>query len=155
MKKLILLSFAIVAFAIGVAAQNISLKEGLYYEQGKLYTGTYSELTAAGIKKSTITIANGKIKGAVTYYYDNGNVMETGSFVDNEKTGQWLRYDESGKKTAEAYYVSGKKDGTWMIWDMNGIKRTEMHYAKGEKIGKWMQWDESGNLTSEKVYTTL
>ncbi len=155
MKKLIFITIAIIVFAFGTSAQNITVKEGMYYEQGKLYTGTYTELNVSGSKKLTATIVDGKMNGAVTYYFDNGMIMETGEFAANEKSGQWLRYDETGRKTGEAHYLAGKKDGNWMIWDFNGNKRSEMHYAKGEKVGKWMQWDEIGNVTSEKVYTTL
>ena len=156
MKKTIALSLAGIVFVCGLVAQNITLKEGLYVaDDGKLYTGVFTNFTANQIKDFTITIVEGKTKGAVTYYYPSGTISETGEFLDNEKNGEWIRYDEKGNKTASANYLNGKKDGTWLIWDFNGIKRCEMHYALGEKKGKWIMWDETGNLTSEKVYSTL
>ncbi|MBL7888812.1 MAG: hypothetical protein J0L87_01775 [Bacteroidetes bacterium] len=93
--------------------------------------------------------------GAVTYYYANGNVMEKGAFLNGEKTGEWIRWSEEGKKIAQAFYKEGKKDGLWIVWDANGTKRYEMNYAMGQKVGKWMMWDEQGNLISEKDYSAI
>jgi antitoxin component YwqK of YwqJK toxin-antitoxin module len=104
----------------------------------------------------TVSAQNATVKdGAVTYHYENGKVMETGAFINNDKTGQWLRWDEAGHKIAEAYYVNGKKNGTWLVWDANGTKRYEMHYEMSAKVGTWFMWDENGKLTSEKNYNAL
>lgn len=155
MKKIILLLFVSV-IALGVSAQTVVLKDGLYYNNaGALYTGEYIVNFESGAKKSVVNIVEGKVHGAVTYYYENGNIMETGAFASNEKNGEWLRWDEAGNKIAQAFYVSGKKDGIWLVWDASGVKRYEMVYAMGEKVGKWSMWDENGKLMSEKSYATL
>lgn len=167
MKKLILSLFISTMVAFGVNAQDLGntvssnaqksiiVKDGLYYtETGKLYSGIYASIEN-GRKKSEIEVKEGKANGKATYFYDNGNVMETGTFANGEKNGEWLRWDEAGKKIAQAFYVSGKKDGLWIVWDSKGTKRYEMNYAMGEKVGKWMMWDENGNLISEKEYSTI
>lgn len=138
------------------AQSNIVLKDGLYYSSsGALYSGTYNSYDKNNVKLASITLVDGKRNGPVTYYYTNGNVKETGVFLNDEKAAQWLRWDEAGNKIAEAFYKEGKKDGTWMIWDANGTKRYEMYYAMDKKVGKWSMWDEKGNLTSEKVYESI
>jgi YD repeat-containing protein len=138
------------------AQNNIVLKEGLYYaSSGALYSGTFNSYDQNNVKLASFTLVEGKKNGAVTYYYSNGNVKETGAYLNNEKTSQWLRWDEAGNKIAEAFYKEGKKDGTWMIWDMNGTKRYEMFYSMDKKVGKWSMWDEKGNLTSEKLYESI
>jgi len=168
MKKIILSLVSGFLLVAGVQAQDLGqtivsdntqksivVKDGSYYtESGKLYSGVYTSLEN-GKKKSEIEIKEGKASGKATYYYNNGNVMEVGTFVNGEKNGEWLRWDEAGKKIAQAFYVGGKKDGLWMVWDSNGTKRYEMNYAMGEKVGKWMMWDENGNLISEKEYNTI
>lgn len=140
-----------------VQAQNsIILKDGLYYSSsGTLYSGTYNAYDQNNVKLSSTTFVDGKKNGPVTYYYSNGNVKEMGTFLNDEKTEQWLRWDEAGNKIAEAFYKEGKKDGTWMIWDANGTKRYEMYYSMDKKVGKWSMWDEKGNLTSEKLYESI
>lgn len=156
MKKLILSLIISLGLACGASAQNITLKDGLYYSSsGTLYTGSYIALFESGNKKSSFEISEGKLNGLVTYFYDNGKVMETGFFASNEKNGEWLRWDELGNKIDQAFYVNGKKDGLWLVWDAKGVKRYELHYDLGAKVGKWLMWDESGNLTSEKTYSSL
>ena len=156
MKKLLFTLVISISSALTVSAQNATLKNGFYYSaDGNLFTGTCSSHFENGKTKSTFDVVDGKIKDAVTYYYENGNVMETGAFNNNDKDGQWLRWDEAGHKIAEAYYVSGKKNGTWLVWDSQGIKRYEMHYEMSAKVGTWYMWDENGKLTSEKNYNAL
>ncbi len=157
MKKAILLLLVNLMLVCGVSAQNIVLKDGLYYaDNGSLFTGVHTAYFASGTKKSKFDIQEGKVNGNVTYYYEKtGTVMETGAFVSNEKSGQWLRWDEAGQKIAEAYYVSGKKNGLWLVWDAKGAKRYEMTYAMGDKKGTWIMWDENGKITSQKNYDNL
>jgi len=138
------------------AQNNITLKNGLYYSSsGALYSGTYNSYDQNNVKEFSIALVDGKRNGTVTYYYPNGNVKETGVFINDEKAEQWLRWDEAGNKIAAAFYKEGKKDGTWMIWDANGTKRYEMYYSMDKKVGKWSMWDEKGNLTSEKEYESI
>jgi antitoxin component YwqK of YwqJK toxin-antitoxin module len=139
-----------------LSAQNLVLKDGLYYTtSGTLYSGTYNSYGQNGSKLASITLVNGKKNGTATYYYENGNIKEMGVFLDNEKNEQWLHWDEAGNKIAEAFYMNGKKNGTWMIWDAKGTKRYEMYYSMDKKVGKWSMWDENGKLTSEKIYNNI
>jgi antitoxin component YwqK of YwqJK toxin-antitoxin module len=89
---------------------------------------------------------NNKLFGDVTYYYENGKVKETGSFLNGERHGTWIRFDESGNKIAEGNYKEGLKDGKWTIWDEKGIKRFEFSYQNGQKYSIWYSWDEKGSL---------
>ncbi|HSH66741.1 MAG TPA: toxin-antitoxin system YwqK family antitoxin [Bacteroidia bacterium] len=152
------ISFFIFLFLFGTQlnAQNLVLKDGLYYaSNGSLYSGTYNSYGQNGSKLASITLMDGKKNGPATYYYENGNIKEMGVFLNNEKNEQWLHWDEAGNKIAEAFYVEGKKNGTWMIWDAKGTKRYEMYYSMDKKIGKWSMWNENGQLTSEKLYNNI
>jgi antitoxin component YwqK of YwqJK toxin-antitoxin module len=152
-----ILTFAFILFAtIQLSAQDLVLKEGLYYTtSGTLYSGTYNSYSQTGSKLASITLVDGKKNGPATYYFPNGNVKEMGVFLNNEKNEQWLDWDEAGNKIAEAFYSNGKKNGTWMIWDTKGTKRYEMYYSMDKKVGKWSMWDENGKLSSEKLYNEI
>lgn len=155
---LIVISWLLTGLSTELSAQNqtIVLKDGLYYTSiGTLYSGTYNSYGQNGGKVASITLVDGKKNGPATYYYDNGNIKETGIFLNNEKNEQWLHWDDAGNKIAEAFYVEGKKNGTWMIWDAKGTKRYEMYYSMDKKVGKWSMWDENGKLTSEKLYNNI
>lgn len=53
----------------------------------------------------------------VVYYYDNGNVSQTGHYTaDGKLDGKWMTFDEAGNKTVVAYYEAGKKVGKWTYW---------------------------------------
>ena len=89
--------FAVVIISASASSQNISISNGLYYsESGAPYSGAYTAYYDSGTKKSTFVIAEGKVQGAVTYFYENGNVMETGFYLNNEKNRDLSGFKESG-----------------------------------------------------------
>ena len=44
-----------------------------------------------------------------TYYYDNGQVKQEGSYVDGKLDGKWVSYNEDGTKKASGFYKEGAK----------------------------------------------
>lgn len=66
-------------------------------------------------KERTLTLNKTTNLIDVTYYHDNGEISQTGSYTaDGKLEGEWLSFDESGKKTVTAYYKNGKKTGEWI-----------------------------------------
>jgi antitoxin component YwqK of YwqJK toxin-antitoxin module len=57
-----------------------------------------------------------------TYYFDNGKVKEVGFFLDNKLHGEWITFNEEGKKTAVANYENGKKTGKWYVLANGTVK---------------------------------
>jgi antitoxin component YwqK of YwqJK toxin-antitoxin module len=148
--------FCFMCISAITSAQSVILKDTKYYsENGELFSGQYFSYFENGSKKSSLSISDGMINGAVTYFFADGKIMETGNYSNNEKDGAWIRWDSEGNKTAEAFFVSGKKNGLWMVWDSKGIKRYEMTYVMGEKTGIWYMWDENGKLIGEKNYGSI
>jgi antitoxin component YwqK of YwqJK toxin-antitoxin module len=64
------------------------------------------------------------IKG--TFYYQDGSISQEGTYKDGKLHGQWVSYDQNGKKTALANYENGKKTGKWFFWSSNQL--TEVDY---------------------------
>lgn len=61
-----------------------------------------------------------------TYYYDNGNISQEGTFnVDGKLHGQWTSYNEAGEKIAVGNYDNGIRTGTWYFWADNTLKEVE------------------------------
>ncbi|MBI1289369.1 MAG: hypothetical protein GC178_17520 [Flavobacteriales bacterium] len=71
---------------------------------------------------------------AVTNYYENGAVKETGFFKDGVPTGKWQTFDKGGSKTAELTYVDGQRDGEFRVWDEFDNAYIEMRYDHGKVV---------------------
>jgi hypothetical protein len=151
MKNLLLLIFLLTAY-VASDAQTIELKEGRYFQNGKLFTGVYKDFDTAGKILSEMAILKGNLDGVTIFYFENGSKREERCYKKGLKSGTWFTWDEKGNKTAEACYKKDMKDGKWYIWDENGQKRYEMNYSMGEKTGTWYMWDEKGALTMQKTY---
>lgn len=64
------------------------------------------------------------IKG--TYYYEDGSVRQEGTYKGGKLHGEWVSYDQNGKKNALARYEKGVKMGKWFFWFSNVL--TEVEY---------------------------
>lgn len=64
------------------------------------------------------------IKG--TFFYQDGSISQEGTYKDGKLHGQWVSYDQNGKKNAIANYEEGKKTGKWFFWSSDQL--TEVDY---------------------------
>ncbi len=152
MRKIVVFSLLLCS-ALFASAQKAELAEdGLYYLNGKEFTGAFTETDEQGLKVAERLIVNGLEDGITTLFFPDGKIKEQRSFKKGLKDGTWITWNSSGVKTAEAGYKNDKKDGFWYVWDDNGVKRYEMFYEKGDKKGTWMMWDENGKMIMEKKY---
>lgn len=71
---------------------------------------------------------------AVTNYYENGDVKETGYFKDGIPEGKWETYAKDGSKTAELSYVDGQRHGEFRVWDEFDNAYIEMRYNHGKVV---------------------
>lgn len=68
------------------------------------------------------------IKG--TFYYEDGSVRQEGTYKDGKLHGQWISFDQNGKKIALAKYEEGNKSGKWFFW--NSDQLTEVDYDNNQ-----------------------
>ncbi len=80
-------------------------------------------------KERTLTLNEDTNLIDVVYYHDNGEISQTGSYTaDGKLEGEWLSFDEKGKKVVTAYYKGGKKVGKW-VYVIEGTLK-EVDYSK-------------------------
>jgi|GEM_PF-3425048 len=104
--------------------------EWLAYEKGKILTrGTFK---------------NGKSTGLWTFYFDNGNVYETGLQIDNKREGLWKRYYETGEIFLVGKYINDKEDGIWKLFYKDGKTKSTWYYKDGRNIGLFQTLDSQG-----------
>ena len=68
------------------------------------------------------------VKG--TYYFDNGEIRQSGTYKEGKLHGEWTSYNDAGDKVAIGNYTNGTKTGKWFFWD--GKELSEVNYAKNE-----------------------
>ncbi len=75
-----------------------------------------------------------------TYFHDNGEIAQTGTYLKGKLHGEWIAYNNKGQKTAIANYEHGQKIGKWFFW--NEGKLTEVDYTNNG-IAKVVEWKEA------------
>ncbi len=76
----------------------------------------------------------------VVYFHDNGEIAQTGYFKDKKLHGNWISYQDSGKKSAMGSYQMGMKNGQWFFWKGNEL--IEVIY-EDNKIINVLEWNNS------------
>lgn len=94
---------------------------------------------AQGVKPQFEQLKDGTIQA--TYFHENGEIAQTGFFLNKKRHGEWSSFDKKGDKTATAEYNNDKKTGKWFIW--NGDKLTEIDYNNNQiaSVNVWVNKD--------------
>lgn len=125
-------------------------------------------------KEVTGTIYKDRKEQKITYYYENGEVEETGDYVrfyeDSKLTGRagiWNEYYKNGKIKSSGRYEKSFKVGKWKFYHENGEiakKGSFLAYKKAyiklkkrlkekAKIGKWEFFNAYGQLEKTMIST--
>ena len=152
MKKTVAFIFFIFLSVLFVKGQDILEKEGIYYQNGKRYTGVLTEYYSNGQVKTMLNLRKGLKNGEVKIFSEKGRLVEIRSFKNNEMHGKWVVFNGEGMKTSLAGYKNGQKHGKWMIWNDKGILIYVLFYSNGQKTGTWLSYDEEGNLKNKRKY---
>lgn len=111
LKKLTLILTLLVATTLTALAEKP--KKVKYYANGNASAEFYSI---------------GKRAYRVVFYYEDGNVRETGFFKDGKLHGHWVSYYEDGAVRAEANFLLNRKLGTWHFWQASGESLGSIEY---------------------------
>ncbi len=61
-----------------------------------------------------------------TYYHDNGEVSQKGTFdLAGKLHGEWVSYSENGDKVSMGSYEKGIRTGKWIFWTEGNIKEVQ------------------------------
>lgn len=91
-------------------------------------------------------------QGHFTYFYENGNTLSEGNYVDDKLVGLWNYWYDNGQKKSVGEFSEGLEEGVWEYWYENGTKLSAGLYLKGEKIGVWNYYYEDGKLKGTETY---
>lgn len=90
----------------------------------------------------------GVLDGPVRHYQEQPwTLWEAGSYVQGKKHGEWLYYDEDGRKRIRESWDAGVPHGAFELWDADGklVDRTELVAG----TGRWVGYDTSGRKLAE------
>jgi antitoxin component YwqK of YwqJK toxin-antitoxin module len=126
-----ILSIVCLFVGLFLNAQNKELKT--YYDNGKLKS-IYNYQDA-----SNYTVQN---------FFENGNLSETGRFVNAKMDGVWVNFTENGQRAGEAFYSNGVKTGDWKVYDQTGSLKYKITY-QNDRIVNAVSLDSNGQNLAE------
>ena len=74
--------------------------------------------------------------------------------MDDEKSGAYTLYDQTGKKLITGSFQKNKLNGLWIEYYSSAGENMKWKgtYVNGQKAGKWLCYDEKGNVTKKTKY---
>lgn len=76
----------------------------------------------------------GKLNGIQKQYYESGAVAVEGEFTNDSQNGKWNWFFEDGTLSSTVTFVDGKKEGVQTFWNEWGKKTKEEIHKKGEFV---------------------
>ncbi len=89
--------------------------------------------------------------GESSEWFDNGQLLRTGHYVDNKREGEWKEC-YFGKTCSIGKYKNGRRDGKWIGLDSLGRMNGQWFYENGQKEGILELYDKEGTVTRKALY---
>jgi len=132
-------------YAKGILTKNI--KNGLF----KVFDSSNKEVYCNFYNRDTLIYTgrydsiNNKT-GKWLYFWPNGNIKKTGTYILNEKNKEWKYFYEDGSIQQKGNFVKNKPHGTWEWWYESGQKRRTENYENGKEKGFVFEYDTTGKI---------
>jgi antitoxin component YwqK of YwqJK toxin-antitoxin module len=85
---------------------------------------------------------NGKMEGKSVAFYPSGNVLEIKNWKDDSANGPFQHYYEQGGLMEEGTYVHGELQDTLTIYDMGGKVAVRGTYLNDMHEGNWIHYSD-------------
>lgn len=100
------------------------------YTAGKPH-GEWEEYFSGGQLKMRKNYVYGSLTGDFVAYSESGKLLEQGKYGDYAtaglRVGDWLEFYPDGRPKSKGEYLEGQKTGVWIYWDENGKKHKEKY----------------------------
>ena len=134
---------------IVVDVDELKLRNGLAYFEGKPFTGVAVGKYPNGQKNSEATFKEGEQHGLETTWYSNGQKEYEAIFEDGKKDGLKTVWRKNGQKKEESTYKDGNLV-TATVWKPNGLKCPDTNLVDGNGIS--CSYHENGQKRYETTY---
>ncbi|MDH7447017.1 toxin-antitoxin system YwqK family antitoxin [Aquimarina sp. 2201CG14-23] len=94
---------------------------------------------------------SGKLHGEQLTYFENGQLTEKTTYINDKKEGKRVVYSEDGIIIKEFTYENDQLHGPTKYYDAKGKVRIEGNYKRDRKNGIWNYY-ENGALSEQKLF---
>lgn len=126
-----------------VAPEQLIVRDGVSYFEGKPFTGVATETYNDKRKWIETTYQDGKLDGPSSVWSQGGKKQLEENYQDGTWTGLRTKWYESGQKWWEHTYQDGRKNGLWTEWYENGRKAQELSH-QDDKLTSAVSWKPGG-----------
>ena len=84
--------------------------------------------------------------GPWEYYYQNGNLLSKGEYLNGQRIGAWEFYYPNGNLSSKGEYLNDQKTGPWELYHYNGNLLAKGEYLNDQKTGPWEFYSRKGKL---------
>lgn len=124
--------------------EGISLKE-----KEEVFDGTVTWYFENGNVMQTVNYKNKVINGERKNYHEIGPLKSQYSYENGNIEGPWVGYYENSKLAESGTFQSGKRNGEWKEYHKNGKLKGEGSYNDGKKVGTWTMYYYEGKSENE------
>lgn len=122
----------------------LKLNNGLYYFNGRLYSGNIKKLDLENGIFSVGGILDGMLHGRSVSYYADGKIREIRMYRKNKSVGRQIGYWENGNMKFEFYYLEDKREGSSKQWYERGAPYAFLTFKDDKEEGMQQAWRENG-----------
>jgi antitoxin component YwqK of YwqJK toxin-antitoxin module len=97
--------------------------------------------------------SNNETTGIWEFFYETGNLKMRGALRQNSNYGLWEYFYESGQKSMEGTINGKNREGEWKSYYENGQIKEIGGYISNRRVGLWKNYFEDGVLKGEIEYT--
>ena len=127
-----------------------------YYHDGRWIREDYSIRSKKICRYFTFSDKKLCIKdGPAFVFNENGDPQTTGYFVNNQRDGSWIYYNEAGDRTEVTQYLQGMPVGICYNYYPGGVVRAVDSFDEtGTGTGTYTSYYEDGRLKQRGKYAT-
>jgi antitoxin component YwqK of YwqJK toxin-antitoxin module len=114
--------------------------------------GHYISYFLNGKIESKGQFTNDETTGIWEFFYETGTLKMRGILFKGANYGLWEYFFESGKKSMEGVIYGKKREGEWKMYYENGQIREIGEYTNNERSGIWNSYFEDGVLKGSCEY---
>jgi antitoxin component YwqK of YwqJK toxin-antitoxin module len=133
-----------------------------YHSSGKLrYEGQFDQgmpfdvfkyYFQSGNVQTVLTYENSSVANG-EHYYENGDLMAKGKYIDRQKEGIWVTYGDKEVIVEKGSYLAGKKYGAWKTFYPSGKIAEEIVLENDLEEGPLRVYFDDGTLKQEATYS--